>query len=689
MSTPPSSYGYGERPPLQGFRRSFTAPHRKLSYHERAALDPSDAEANLWYRHPSARIVHFSPPTDSISNSTSSIPPNTDYPVDTVETLPWSSTGESTLAMGELKIEKVQGSTNFIKCGNVNQALLMNSQSWCVDGVSRFVLRVRKLHYYRIELPDSTAEDKARVEELKEVLKKIIKFEATPCPFRRGFHIELPASAITPRRRGTWKKKEAGFATPTSEGSQLPRLRSSRTWSRRAVSESKASSQPDVAQRNNPDYAESPLANRSQLPSRIGSSLRPDTPSSTASSEDLSKSMEIDQNSEAVTSDQEETLPEDLGSPDRIFEVPLRHGEALNESIDNGNVHSMPCSEVSDQKDVTVVPPSQEPEEDSGDHVLPTHWGKDADDQFYKERHSPVSPPAEFDAEASQAEALSEDVASKTLSIQADKENLDIVEDAGEGKVDLPDYRDLTAGASSERAVANDNSNLPAGNAEGLRERVPTVEGEEEDALTTISTTNSDDVLAKSANAVFDDNVLVPNDERPATPPLTASSLSESSWADMPTPLSPYIDQSLRQRLKARRSLSPVPTPSTVFIPAQHQSQGHHLTASILQKAAAVALVKPIEVVVLIFHILAKIVSGATVDDLLSGELFRRPDQPHNRTTSATLPDQIQHDQRDSGSQEDDDLGVLVRNGFADPMSANTPTKSKKVPETDSLFEID
>src|SRR5271170_4639225 len=115
MANPPSSYG--ERPPLQGYRRVFTTPHRRLSHHERAGLDKSDAAAEVLFSHPSARIVRFAPSHDSITTSKSTVLPDTDYPVDTIETLPWASTTETTLASGALIIEKVQGSTNFLKSG--------------------------------------------------------------------------------------------------------------------------------------------------------------------------------------------------------------------------------------------------------------------------------------------------------------------------------------------------------------------------------------------------------------------------------------------------------------------------------------------------------------------------------------------------------------------------------------------
>lgn len=233
MSASPS---YGERPPLQGgFRRSFTLPARQLSVHEQAGLDKSDANANILYAHPGARIIGFSPPTESIkSNNKAEIPPDTDYPVDTVETLPWRSRTETLAATGPMLIEKVRGSTNFLKCQGVTQAILRNSQCWCVDGESKFVLRVRKFQYYRIELPSQSEEDKARVDELKKVFPMVLRYERTPCPFIRAFTVELPDDAITPRRKGQWKRRDSSQPnTPELETPTLRRTQPTRSYSLR------------------------------------------------------------------------------------------------------------------------------------------------------------------------------------------------------------------------------------------------------------------------------------------------------------------------------------------------------------------------------------------------------------------------------------------------------------------------
>ena len=81
------------------------------------------------------------------------------------------------------------------------------SKCWCVDGETKFVLRIRENNYYRIELPNTCAEDLQVAEKLKQVFSKISQFELTPCPFTRGFTVELPETPKTPVQKRPWKPR--------------------------------------------------------------------------------------------------------------------------------------------------------------------------------------------------------------------------------------------------------------------------------------------------------------------------------------------------------------------------------------------------------------------------------------------------------------------------------------------------
>lgn len=237
MATSPQTR---HRPPIQagGIRRSFTQPPRSLSFHERAGLDPSDSDENILfsYSHPRARIISFTPPTDAIRSKSSAVTVDLDYPIDTIETLPWKSSNEDLLASGSLSIEKVRGSTNFLKSGSKPlHALMRNSQCWCVDDEATLVMRVGAFKYYRIELPYTTEEEREKVQQLKDVLKRILRFETTPCPFKRGFHIDLPESATTPRKKGPWRRRPGSLlSSPVSVTPSPLNLKMSRA---RAASE--------------------------------------------------------------------------------------------------------------------------------------------------------------------------------------------------------------------------------------------------------------------------------------------------------------------------------------------------------------------------------------------------------------------------------------------------------------------
>ncbi|KAL1962313.1 hypothetical protein VTN77DRAFT_9804 [Rasamsonia byssochlamydoides] len=198
-------------------RRSATVPTRLIPQNtgSNGASNPSHTDDELLFFHPSAKIVHFAPqtpPDQPLSNPSSA---DFDYPVDTIETLPWRSPTERTVAIGRLRLEKVPGSTVFLKCGTVVKAILKNSQCWCVDGQSTFVLRIRALTYYRIELPNQTEEDAQRVAQLKDALSRVLRYEVTPCPFQRGFSVEIPVEARTPKKKKAWRPKERRESAPT------------------------------------------------------------------------------------------------------------------------------------------------------------------------------------------------------------------------------------------------------------------------------------------------------------------------------------------------------------------------------------------------------------------------------------------------------------------------------------------
>ena len=107
---------------------------------------------------------------------------------------------------GPLRIYRVL-EVSFLNSGDTLRPILAKSQCWCVDGESKFVLKIAYDSYYRIELPNTCAEDNDKVDELKRVFAKVLQFEVTPCPFKRGFTVELPEKSTEPVKKRPWRPR--------------------------------------------------------------------------------------------------------------------------------------------------------------------------------------------------------------------------------------------------------------------------------------------------------------------------------------------------------------------------------------------------------------------------------------------------------------------------------------------------
>ena len=82
----------------------------------------------------------------------------------------------------------------------------------------------------------------------------------------------------------------------------------------------------------------------------------------------------------------------------------------------------------------------------------------------------------------------------------------------------------------------------------------------------------------------------------------------------------------------------------------------------------------------MLIHILARIAAGATVSDLLNGDLFKKPGQEREHQHSRSFPDQIDGKGDDL---DEDDFGVPLRGGSRSKEVVNADD------DTDSLLELD
>jgi len=168
--------------------------------------------------------------------------------------------------------------------------------------------------------------------------------------------------------------------------------------------------------------------------------------------------------------------------------------------------------------------------------------------------------------------------------------------------------------------------------------------------------------------------------DRPTTPLLARPSTSDGSWTEVETPSTPLPTNQIRHRLKSRRSLSPLPPSQILFTPPPQEDRSNQLTSVILQKACSLALSKPIEVVVMLIHVLARIAAGATVSDLLNGDLFKKPGQEREHQHNRGFPDQIDGKGDDL---DEDDFGVPLKGRSRSKEVVNADD------DTDSLLELD
>ncbi|KAK5064473.1 hypothetical protein LTR84_000306 [Exophiala bonariae] len=758
MAYPPSSYG--DRPPLQGYRRSFTLPTRALSVHERAGLETADADSNLLFSHPSARVIQFSPPTDSIPAKSKETLPDADYPVDAVETLPWRSRTENLLSTGQLMIEKVRGSTYFLKSADqkVMHAIMRNSQCWCVDGESRFVLRIGQFRYYRIELPTETEDDKKKIEDLKQAWPKVLRYERTPCPFKRAFHVDLPDDAITPRRKGTWKRKQPPqAATPNTDPLPLRRSKTTRAWSLQG--EDSGTPLQRYGRRGS-DYGFDTSRSSSPRPPLAGDGYRSTTPSSLASSEDPGDHAHADTSSEdgvsndapqdeqtsqdhlrAADSDSERAHPSDgsihlppsdgalsdnasaLESASDLDAKSIREPDVEeknlvteNASISAGIEHTDPDAPTLKESE-PIVNTSEEtenlqqetdemnqvdslPNEDATEEHVEIPEVKVIEDLA----HNVEDPSPELDVDNTERlpeeEIKSADLYTGSIThvipgvgepvLESKPDPVEKIEDDTESLTEDTSLSRVSSVASFHTTHSLTEQSLATHVDTFDSEKTP--HAERFDPFSTRSRGHQRGLSEMTITASTVDSYLDPqadlrpstrdSTDNPATPALARSTVSDSSWPDIQTPSLPLRDEGLRRRLKTQRSFSPLPPSTTLYSPGS-PTHGNHFTAEILQKACNVALVKPMEAVVLLVHILARIAGGATFNDLLSGNLFRPPQQ-HRRRSS--FPDQRSPSRDDT--DDEDDFGVPLR-GRTRSVGSKANAASTRDTDTDSMFDLD
>ena len=752
-------------------------------------------------------------------------------------------------------IEKIRGSTNFLKSGTKPlHALMKNSQCWCVDDESTLVMRVGRLKYYRIELPYATEEDKAKVQQLKDVLKRILRFEATPCPFKRGFHVDLPESATTPHRKAPWKVKAGSLlSSPVSATTSPLSLRKYRAqissddieiqFERRlsladsrdgtedgfsnssGVEKRHIETQKEIVEDDcNGAVTDSGLSNSQQIPTSPSTSKSvedgfPKQSSAALENSAITATLESSEDGEEA---HDEEPSEALWPAENFNSTKAAQVTSDNTEFDNGAMTYL--SPPSDQQisgssptpnSITDDVPNQSSpvlefpvttetlnfggaEETHGE---PSEAMRLAGDLKFAKAASVLSDGTDIDNSELEAASKTDNAFDGQLEVIAvssisrenpaialnhsmdtnDSLNMHLVKIIASGQPDVMDKVDEPQGNSvaggipdpAEAAEGNENgskfANLSPSPEECMQLNLearphsaheasagqttdelniePVVEVEpprrslqtpsySPDAvsvssradsfhsLTSLQSVSSDieASLAESPDPTslaetFDSLKVSPlhhrrdasatcvtvdskptqetnvpvsplrpytaTSEGQSTPSLLRSSASDSSWPSVETPAASSAEYCLRRRPKKKRSFSPLTPSSTLFPPSPQSPRRNYLTGAILQTARHLALVKPMEIFIMIAHILARIAGGATPSDLISGDLFRRPAGPHGEGRRRnSLPNQADFQRGDFS--EEDDFGVPIRG-----RSRSAVPNIRRDDDADSLFDLD
>ncbi|KAL4926863.1 uncharacterized protein BDV17DRAFT_268775 [Aspergillus undulatus] len=496
-------------------RRSFTLPTKLNRVVQRSSDAFKPSENDLFY-HPSAKVVHFSPRSIAPIPSTTA-PSDFDYPVDTIETLPWRSPTERTVALAPLRLEKVIG-TVFLKCGSVVHAILKNSQCWCVDKESTFVLRIRPLTYYRIELPNETERDKELVTQMKEALPAILRYEITPCPFKRGFTVEIPEEAKVPRRKKAWRPKGRRESAPM----QSTYYRE--TLIKEAATLDSLSAGEDTDGTATDDGSFTPRGSSTTLGS---------------------------------VPDDHEMLPEPITKP-RFAELPSQSVSEVQEGFQN--LVTMLEDTTRSQKDPKMSLSSSVESFHSFDHTPEPYL-------------TPPSPPS-----------------------------LDNKQQMQYDRCETPE---------------------PLDGEKFLWEDTPTPQ---------CPTESTDRVFARTQSLSPEQAFRLPR-----TPGSFSSVNSAKSTESNPNLTSMSIEFRRRSKASTERDLSPMPAASTLIL-ANPEKQD---TATLMQNVAAMVLVPPIQLLIVLIHIAARIVIGPGPDSPTGGfqrKLERQASHPHEAVDDYDLP---------------------------------------------------
>ena len=480
-----------------------------------------------------------------------------------------------TIEIGPFQVCRVLEATIFL-FGNskIPRAVLPKSQCWCVDGNSKFVMKARD-ECCRIELPNKSELEAKRVEEFKQVLPKVLRYEITPCPFKRGFQVDLPEPPKEPIVVRPWKPRQASQPplTQTFIEPQFMEESPGRWALRRTDTEG---SEPRIIR-----------------PSTGGTSSSPPS--------DLAKDLELNQlhggdaSSEGRESSPLAPITEDTSSTavdacHDYFKTPDRARAPRNNRTVTAPPHlaskNHASSETTGETTATSKPP------------LPSLTSNLDSFRSFHSPISPLPPSPPYSDPPSPTPVIVEDTVLGVSRSRAHKRDPSEVTITADSAMFEPQLR-IDPLLSYDNVATADSAMFE-----------PQLQTE---PMLSYDNVNSD---AFSENQKqLSTSTLVPSS--------SPSSPSSPLWPESPTP-SPRT-QIRQRRISRQRPRSPLPPTRSQTSPSSSSSgsfysptsarlcasTGHHLTTAILQKTCSVLLGPPVQLIALMMNMARRIARGA------------------------------------------------------------------------------
>ena len=458
-----------------------------------------------------------------------------------------------TIVVGSFSVYRVL-ETTFFHFGNskLPRAVLPKSQCWCVDGHSKFVMKARD-ECYRIELPNTGDFEVKQVEEFKRVLPKVLRYEVTPCPFKRGFQVDLPEPPKEPVVVRPWRPKQASQPAVTQTFIEPQFMEESPgRWALR---------------RNNAEGVESPMT---QPNTGDASSLET---SNLAEDLELSQLHGDDTSSEGPGSSPLAPITEDIpgaaaGTHDKFFKTPDRSSAPRNQTWVTAApqlaLGTEPASDITKETTVTSYPP------------LPSSA---SNLEHFRSFHSPISPlppSPPYSDPPSPTPLIGEDMGLDVSRSRAHKRGPSEVTITADSAMFEPQLRTEPA-----MAVLDDNVNVDAFSVNQKQSSTPT-------PIPSSSKSSSSPLWPES----------------PTLSPRTEIKQRRISRQRSRSPLPPALSQISSTSSSSASFYSPTSTRLST-------STGHHLTTAILQKTCSILLGPPVQLVALMMSMARRIARGA------------------------------------------------------------------------------